>query len=259
LEKLHAAAGEYVEKLHGQRADDSDEDDPTPRQRAARERVACERAQRIAEAIKQVEELHDQKEKRKKGDGKNARCSTTDPDARRMKMGDGGTRPAYNFQFATDGESRVIVAVDVTNSGSDRGQMAPMHCRVTETYGKVPDEYLVDSAFATKADVDEVEQAGTKVVSTVFGADSMKRRGTDPHARQRGDSDHFAAFRQRMGEPDWQKRYQDRPGIAEFPNAECRNRGCRLLLVRGLERVRSVALLYASTFNLMRMMNLGAI
>jgi hypothetical protein len=99
LEKLHAAAGEYVEKLHGQRADDSDEDDPTPRQRAARERVACERAQRIAEAIKQVEELHDQKEKRKKGDGKNARCSTTDPDARRMKMGDGGTRPAYNFQF----------------------------------------------------------------------------------------------------------------------------------------------------------------
>ena len=259
LEKLHTAANEYVEKLHRETSDDSDSEGPTPRQRAARQRVASERAERIAEAIKQVEELHDQKEKRKKGDGENARCSTTDPDARRMKMGDGGTRPAYNFQFATDGDSRVIVAVDVTNSGSDRGEMAPMHAHVVETYGKVPEECLVDSAFATKADVGRVERAGTKVVSTVHGADSMKRRGKDPHARHPGDCDQYAAFRERMADPAWQRRYQDRPGIAEFPNAECRNRGCRLLLVRGLDRVRSVALLYASTFNLLRMINLGAI
>jgi len=27
--------------------------------------------------------------------------STTDPDARVMKMGDGGFRPAFNVQFAT--------------------------------------------------------------------------------------------------------------------------------------------------------------
>lgn len=176
-----------------------------------------------------------------------------------MKMGDGGTCPAYNFQFATDGESQIIIAVDVTNSGSDRGEMAPMHDQVVDTYGRVPREYSVDSAFATKDDVTTVEKAGTKVVSTIHGAASMKRRGNDPHTRQRGNSDQFAEFRARMGESHWQERYQQRPGIAEFPNAECRNRGCRLLRVRGLDRVRSVALLYASTFNLMRMMTLGVI
>ena len=90
-------------------------------------------------------------------------------------------------------------------------------------------------------------------------ADAMKKRGNDPHSRQRGDSDEFAAFRQRMAEPEYQELYKQRPSIAEFPNAECRNRGCRLLRVRGMEKVLSVALLYASTFNLMRMINLKAI
>jgi transposase len=259
LEQLHQAAQEHVEQLHRKDVDDSDAHNQNARQRAAQKRAADERARRIAEAIEQVKDLREQKEKRQKGDGEKARCSTTDPDARRMKMGDGGTRPAYNFQFATDGDSRVIVAVDVTSSGSDRGQMAPMHEKVVETYGRVPNEVLVDSAFATKDDVTTVERTGSKVVSTVHGAESMERRGADPYARRRGDSDEYAAFRSRMGEEVWKERYKQRPGIAEFPNAECRNRGCRLLLVRGLERVRSVALLYASTINLMRMMNLGAI
>jgi hypothetical protein len=41
--------------------------------------------------------------------------STTDPDARVMKMGDGGFRPACNIEFATDVDSRVMVGVAVTN------------------------------------------------------------------------------------------------------------------------------------------------
>ncbi len=259
LEKLHQAAKAHVKKLREESEDDSHHGGPSSGQRAAQKRAAREQTERIAEAIEQVKELYEQKEKRQKGDGAKARCSTTDPDARRMKMGDGGCRPAYNFQFATDGDSRVIVAVDVTNSGSDRGEMAPMHQVVVETYGVTPKEILVDTAFATKDDVTTVEKLGTKVVSTVHGAQSMARRGNDPYTRKRGDSDQYAAFRERMGKAAWQKRYQQRPSIAEYPNAECRNRGCRLLRVRGLERVRSVALLYASTFNLLRMMNLGAI
>ena len=58
--------------------------------------------------------------KRKKGERpKEARVSTTDPEARVMKMSDGGYRPGYNVQFATDHESDVIVGVSVTNAGSD--------------------------------------------------------------------------------------------------------------------------------------------
>lgn len=259
LENLHQAAQAHVDKLRQQSEDESQQANSDARRQAAQQRAARERAERIEEAIEQVKELREQKEKRKKGDGEKARCSTTDPDARRMKMGDGGTRPAYNFQFATDGDSRVIVGVKVTNSGSDRGEMTPMHGQVVDCYSVTPEQVLVDSAYATKDDVTTVEQAGTKVVSTVHGAESMKARGNDPHARQRGDSDEYAAFRQRMSEPQWTERYQQRPSIAEYPNAECRNRGCRLLRVRGLEKVRSVALLYATTFNLLRMINLGAV
>ena len=65
-------------------------------------------------------------ERRKKGSGKNARASMTDPEARKMKMGDGGFRPAYNVQFATTVGSSVIVGADVVNAGTDGGQMKPM-------------------------------------------------------------------------------------------------------------------------------------
>ena len=65
------------------------------RAKSAKERAAVERAERIEEALAQLPELAAKMERRKKGDGQKARCSTTDPDARRLKMADGGTRPAY--------------------------------------------------------------------------------------------------------------------------------------------------------------------
>ncbi len=124
-----------------------------------------QRQQRLAAALKNLEELQEQKEKRKKGSGDEARCSMTDPEARNMKMADGGFRPAFNVQFATDGDSRMIVAVDVTNNGSDGGQMAPMHEHVVESYGKVPENYTVDGGFSTNDDVTKVEQGGSNVAA----------------------------------------------------------------------------------------------
>ena len=55
-----------------------------------------------------------------------ARASSTDPEARMMRMPDGGTRPAYNLELATDCGSRAIVGVTTTNAGSDAGQDGPM-------------------------------------------------------------------------------------------------------------------------------------
>ena len=64
--------------------------------------------------------------RRERGQDSQARASTTDPEARKMKMADGGYRPAYNVQFATAAGSRIIVGVNVTNEGADSGQMEPM-------------------------------------------------------------------------------------------------------------------------------------
>jgi transposase len=256
LQELHQQAKEHVESLREESEDTSKQLEHDARRKAARQRAAQQRADRIGEALRQVEALHEQKEKRKNGDGEKARCSTTDPDARKMKMADGGFRPAYNFQLTTEGKSRMVVAVDVTNSGSDRGELAPRYQQVQETYSVTPGKLLVDSAFAIKEDVTEVERSGTEVVSTIYQEEAMRKHGRDPYERKPGDSDEFANFRQRMSRADYQAIYKQRPSIAEFPNAEFRNRGCHQLPVRGLERVKSVALLLANAFNLMRMWDL---
>lgn len=257
LQQLHAAAKQHVARLREESEDDSKGGQASAGRQSAAKRASEERAERIRRSLEEVDKLAEQKEKRQKGDGDKARCSTTDPEARRMKMGDGGFRPAYDFQFVTDGDARMIVHVDVNNSGSDRGKMAPLHQQVVDQYKVIPQRQLVDSAFATRGDVATLEKAGTAVFSTIKGEKKMKSEGQDPYAPDPRDSAGYAKFRERMSHSASQQIYKRRPSIAEYPNAECRNRGCRLLRVRGLRRVKSVALLYASTFNLLRMMNLG--
>jgi len=257
LEKCRQQAGEQVRKLREERENEADPDASQARRKAARERAARERKQRLDKALEELAELQDQREKRKKGSGKTARCSMTDPEARNMKMGDGGFRPAYNVQFATDGQARMIVGVDLTNSGSDRGQMDSMHQATVEAYDTTPEEYLVDGGFATKDDITTVEKRGSKVYAPIHGEKKMREKGTDPHARQPGDSDEMLTFRERMATEEAKEIYKQRPSIAEFPNAECRNRGLTQFRVRGMDKARTVSLWYAITFNFMRMMNLG--
>jgi transposase len=259
LQRLQHEAQEHLDRLKKAAEDEGERQQADARRQAAAERAARDRKKRIDEALQQYEALSEQREKRKKGDGKRTRVSTTDPDARTMKMANGGYDPAFNVQFATDGDSRVIVSVDVTNAGTDGGELPPMHEKVKSDYGKTPEKALVDSAYATKDGVTSVEAAGTEVVSTVPRSEQLERHGKDPHARQKGDSDEYANFRARMAEPEYQELYKLRPSIAEFPNADCRNRNLRQFRVRGLAKVKAVALWHALAFNLTRMINLGVL
>jgi transposase len=259
LKECRAAAAEQVQRLRAESDDDPNNDASNARRQAAAERAAHERQARVEAALQELGELQRQKEQRKKGSGEEARCSTTDPEARNMKMGDGGFRPAYNVQFATDGDSRMIVAVEVTNNGSDGGQMAPMHKNVCERYGKVPDNYTVDGGFATNEDITAVEQRGSRVAAPMTHDERIRARGGDPYARRAGDSDEMALFRQRMQTDEAKAVLQQRPSIAEFPNAECRNRGLQQFRVRSQTKARTVSLWYAITFNFMRMLHLGVL
>ena len=259
LEQLQEKSQKHVERLRREAESEAARQQGDERRQAAAERAARERKERIDEALRQHERLSKQREKRKKGDGEKTRVSTTDPDARKMKMANGGYDPAYNVQFASDADSRMIVGVDVTNAGTDGGELAPMHEKVCSDYGKTPKKVLVDSAYATKDGVTAVESAGTKVVSTVPRSEQLEKHGKDPHARQKGDSDEYANFRARMTEPEYQELYKLRPSIAEFPNADCRNRNLRQFRVRGLLKVKAVALWHALAFNFTRMLNLDVL
>jgi transposase len=256
LEKLQQAAQEHVDRLKQEAASETTRLAGDARRQAATERAARERQERLDEALRQHEKLSQQREQRKKGDGETTRVSTTDPDARKMKMGNGGYDPAYNVQFATDADARVIVGVEVTNAGTDGGELPPMLDKMRQDYGRTPSQALVDSAFATQESVTVAESGGTKVVSTVPRADQLERHGKDAHARQRRDTDEYVKFRARMAEPEYQTLYKSRPSIAEFPNADCRNRNLRQFRVRGMVKVKAVVLWHALAFNFLRLIAL---
>ena len=99
----------------------------------------------------------------------------------------------------------------------------------------------------------------SQVLAPMHSEQKLRDQGKDPHARRPGDTDEMFAFRQRMATDEAKALFKQRPSIAEFPNAECRNRGLHQFRVRGLKKVKSVALWYAITFNFLRMMHLGCL
>ena len=204
------------------------------------------RRERVAEALAQLPELEAKRERRKKGDGAQARCSTTDPDARRRKMADGGTRPAYNVQLATTAERRLIVGWDVTNVGADGGLMTPMveqfDRQLERQFDRRPQESLTDGGGSSKLDIEELESRGTTVYTPVREEENKRAQGQDPFAPMPEDSPIIATWRQRLGTEAAQTIYKLRPSLAEFPNAVFRNRGLRQFLVRGLHKVKAVTL-----------------
>jgi transposase len=249
LQKHLEVARQQVEQLRQERDDEEDPQHARTRQQAARERAARERLERIEKALEEREQLHQQRERRKKGSGHEARTSTTDPAARTMKMGDGGYRPAYNVQFATTSQTQLIIGVRVTNQGSDAGLMASMVEQIEAKYGQRPREYLADGGFNSRDDITQLEQEGTQVFAPLKQEEELLAQGKDPYARQPADSDEYFAFRQRMQTEAAKEIYKQRSGTAEFPNAGCRNRGLQQFCVRGLEKVGTIPLWQALAHN----------
>lgn len=139
LQLLHEQARAQVQALKAELGEDAGAS--SRRKQAARERAVREREQRLAQALATMHEIErlrppkkDKKAKAKSRDKNEPpgdtpaakpdpqpRVSTTDPEARVMKMADGGFRPAFNAQLAVDAATQLIAAVEVVNSGSDMG------------------------------------------------------------------------------------------------------------------------------------------
>jgi transposase len=256
LEEHQAEARELVQALKAQAQ--ADPAQASRRAQAARLRAAQEREQRINDALARLPEMA--AAKRRNGDkAEDARTSTTDAEASNMKMGDGGFRPAYNVQFATDCASQVIVGVDAVTAGSDMAQLAPMVAQVEQRLGQAPKQWLVDGGFPGHAQIDAV--AGkTELYAPVPRPKASKGKdGDEPPAPgsefepKPDDSEAVAQWRARMASDAAREIYKDRAATAECVNAQARNRGLLRMPVRGLAKVRCVVRLYALAHNLMRM------
>lgn len=142
----------------------------------------------------------------------------------------------------------MIAGVDVGNVGSDRGQLPPMVDQIEQRYHQPPVAMLVDGGFVT---LDDIETVSDRV--TVYAPVPKPRDPTrDPFTPLPADRAAVATWRQRMGTPEAQTLYKERAATAECVNAQARNRGFIRLWVRGVTKVRAIALWYALAHNLMR-------
>ena len=264
LERCAAEARQQISELRREMEESPAATDT--RHRAAKKRAAEERCKALERALAEMPKVVEakaraartpkQKEALTKADDdkkRGPRVSTTDPTARVMKMADGGFRPAYNVQIATDTESRFIVGIDVSNAGSDHRLLAPMLDDIERRTGRLPDEHLVDGGFCT---LEQIDLASERKV-TVY-APAPKPRGINPR-RGRHDTPHVAAWRERMQQPVSAAIYKLRAATAETVNADLRRwRGLDRFVVRGLDRARTAATLAALTYNLLRWSKLAA-
>jgi transposase len=246
-----AAARELVERL--KREVDENSDASNQRMRAAKERAARERAERIEAALRTLDAVEAQREERKQTRGKKAeklkepRASTTDPQARVMKMADGGFRPAWNVQVVSAAGEQIVIDTIPLATGSDRGLMRPSLETTGERLGRQPRRYLADGGFTSAADIEWAYGEGIEV----YCPPTQSKHGTDPYLPRRDDGPGVLAWRSRMASPDGQAVYRDR-SICECIHARWRNWNLMRLNVRGAAKVKAVMLWHALANNILQ-------
>jgi hypothetical protein len=218
-------------------AEASDPNAPANEKRA-REAAALDYQRRVEAAIDTANELQTE--------GKSKpRASTTDADARVMKMPDGGFRPAFNVQLATAGSEmggpRTIVGLRVTTIGSDMGSVTPMLDDIQRRTGALPKVLLADGNHAKHECICDATERGVEVI--------ISCSNLAPNA---ADAPAIAAWRARMTTDEAKQLYRGRPSLCELSNAHMKcHHGLDQVLVRGVERVTCVTLLTALVANLL--------
>jgi transposase len=222
------------------------------RVKAARERAARERAARVAAALEALEAAETLREKRAKTNKtqtekqKEPRASTTDAQARVMKMADGGFRPAYNVQFASLPANGIIVAVGCEAVGSDHGLAEPTRAGLQNTYGSSPDRYLVDGGYLSEDDIEAAARAGT----TIYCPPLKSKWGRDPYELRKSDAPPVTEWRKRMASAEGKAIYRRR-AIGECVHAKLRAHGLDHLTVRGLAKVKTLMTWFALASNIL--------
>lgn len=262
LQELLQKAQQHVAELRQRLESRGESAGLTARQKAARKRAAEEKQQRLEQAMAQLPELKRKQEEavKRAGQGqcgqqvreRQPRVSTTDPEARRMKMPNGGFNPAVNLQLATDTDSRAIVGVEITNEGSDSvGLSEPLREQVEQRSGGRVEQHLLDGGYLRKEDIEQAHQQRVELFVPPKPAKNPQNRGRELEAK-RGDSDAIRAWKQRMASEQGKEIYKLRAATSETVNADLRSyRGLTQFTVRGLNKIKCVALWCALAYDIL--------
>ena len=258
LATLRQEAAGRVEQLKKMLADPAASGGMGAKKKAAKQRAARERLERIDQALALIPKLQERQErmakrlsaKQKKEQQTEPRASTSDAEASRMKMGNGGYSPAVNGQLAVDVESRAIVGVDVSGQGNDYDLSEPMRREVEQRTGQKVAEHLMDGGYSKYEHIESAAGQGVAIYAPPKPVRNKDKRA-DAFTPLPGDSQAIRQWRQRMGSQEGKTIYKQRASTSETVNAQMRRSGLMQLTVRGLDKARCVLTWGALAYNVM--------
>ncbi len=175
----------------------------------------------------------------------------TDPDSRIMKRAGGGFDPSYNAQTAVDEATHIIVAAELTNCGSDAGELPGMLRAVRDNLGQAPQQVLADTGYRSEQVFEKLADCGTELVVSL-GREGKQQLRFDPER-----SPYTALMAEKLQSDRGKTAYRKRKWIAEPPNGWVKHvLGFRQFSMRGLHRVTAEWKLVCLALNLRRMCTL---
>lgn len=229
---------------------------------ARKQQSAIEKKERVQAALRNLDEARSQKINNGKRsnttvtekDLEEVRVSTTDPEVRRMKMGDSGFRLAYNVQFATGLDSRVIYGVDVLSvldPGAAPRLMAQVQERLKSLNLSKIKNWIADSAYSAKNELITVAQ----LFPNCFYF-APPRVSKDVKAYKRNDSDVIKKWRDSIESESVKEIYKKRCSTAEFSNMHIKNQSLKEISVRGRVKAQGMVVLHVIAQNVIRFIDL---
>jgi transposase len=228
--------------------------DELPRELAFKE----SRLRKIQEARRALELEARQEAEEGKGTGippDKAQRNFTDPESHIMPAPGGRDFvQAYNGQIAVDSAHQVIVAAEITNHPSDRGQAEPMMEAVKANTGQLPRQMSADAGYFSSDTINNLTTQGIDVYmppdkTRHHSTSSSAPRGRIPKGLSTADQ-----MRRKLRTKKGKKCYALRKELPEPVFGQIKQaRGFRQVLLRGLEKVKGEWRLICTGHNLLKL------
>jgi transposase len=179
----------------------------------------------------------------------------TDPDSRIMPAPGGKQfEQAYNAQVAVDSANQIIVAAEVTDQPSDKGQATPMMHQVEENTGRRPREMSADAGYFSSDEVIKLTTAGIDVYVPPDKISHTTKMPPAPRGRIPRSLSVADRMRRKLRTKQGKKRYALRKELPEPVFGQIKQvRGFRQFLLRGKEKVRAEWQLICTGHNVLKL------
>ena len=197
------------------------------------------RLRRIQEAKRALEERAKEEAKSKGEPEEKAKPKAkmqynfTDPESRIMKGPDGFVQ-AYNAQAAVDAGAQIIVAHELTQCGSDQGQLVPLIEAIENNLGRKPQQASADSGYCSEANLAALEAHGIDG----YVAPGRAKHPTAANGKTGGPL--TQRMRKKIDDGGFETPYRLRKQVVEPVFGQIKQaRGFRQFLLRGVDKVRA--------------------